>query len=71
MTTNITNLNKVRDAKDAKLYQIAQAQKIIDLFETANGRPASTMEELNEWVGSPEGRATLDAHRNENGTINP
>lgn len=44
------------DQSDAKAYRVAQAQKLLDLFEGAKGRPAKTVEELTEWAGSPEGR---------------
>jgi hypothetical protein len=69
--TNIINFNKVRDTKDADAYRLAQAQKMLDLFEAANGRPASTTKELGQWLNSPQGVAATANHRNENGTINP
>jgi hypothetical protein len=37
---------------DAYKYRLAQAQKLLDLYEEANGKPASTVEELDRWVGS-------------------
>jgi hypothetical protein len=41
---------------DAHVYRLAQVQKLLNLFEAAHrGRPARTVEELEEWVGSPEG----------------
>ena len=35
----------------------AQIRKLLDLFEGAHGRKAETVEELEKWLGSPEGRA--------------
>ena len=50
-------------------YRLAQAQKLLDLFEEANGHPARTAEELAAWLGSPRGRpvsATPDMFRKAN-----
>jgi hypothetical protein len=56
----------------AENYQLAQAQKILDVFQAANGRPARTIEELEKWVGSPEGQAALAIHHNpKTGKIDP
>jgi hypothetical protein len=52
-------------------YRLAQAQKLLDLFEAAHGRPASTADELGQWTESPEGRAALAAHQGPDGKINP
>jgi truncated hemoglobin YjbI len=42
---------------DARVYRLAQLQELLNLFEAAHrGRPAHTVEELEEWVGSPEGQ---------------
>ena len=67
----IINLNKVRDSKHGELYRLAQAQKMLDLFETANGRPAATTKELGRWLNSPEGIAATANHRTANGKIDP
>ena len=45
----------MKDAAD--MHGVAQAQKLLDLFENAKGRPARTMGELKDWLGSPEGQA--------------
>jgi hypothetical protein len=37
---------------DPYKYRLAQAQKLLDLYEEANGKPASTVEELDRWVGN-------------------
>jgi hypothetical protein len=50
--------------KDAEAYRLAQAQRMLDLFETANGHPARSLEELEKWVVSPEGQAALANNRN-------
>ena len=57
--------------RDAEKYRLAQAQKLLDLFEGANGRPARTVEELERWVGSPEGRAATACDRGKDGKIIP
>jgi hypothetical protein len=55
----------------AEAYRLAQAQKILDVFEAANGHPARTME-LEKWVGSPEGQAALAINSDpKRGTIDP
>jgi hypothetical protein len=40
-------------------YRLRQAEKILSLFETAHGRPARSIDELNQWVASPEGSRIL------------
>lgn len=55
----------------AERYRHAQAQKLLDLFEGAHGRPASTVEELEQWVASPEGRAALAYDHTPDGKIIP
>jgi hypothetical protein len=59
------------DASIGHNYRLAQAQKLLDVFEEAHGRPAQTYEELEDWAGSPEGKAALAYHRTPNGTIIP
>jgi hypothetical protein len=71
MKTKIINLSKARDSKDANLYRIAQAEKMLDLFEAANDRPADDVDELEKWAASPEGNAALAQHCNANGKIVP
>jgi len=58
-------------AKDAERYRLAQAQKLLELFEDAHGRPATTVTELLEWVASPEGRAAIAYDLDEDGKIIP
>ena len=42
---------------DAHAYRLAQVKKLLYLVKVAHrGRPARTVEELEEWVGSPEGQ---------------
>jgi hypothetical protein len=58
------------DKEAAEAYRLLQAQRILDLFEKDRGRPARTIEELDAWVGSPEGQALLAINKNpETGTI--
>jgi hypothetical protein len=35
--------------RSAEEYRLAQAQKLLDMFEAANGHPARTMQELVTW----------------------
>ncbi len=57
------------DAKAAEAYRLKQAQKMLDLFEVAHGRPATTIEELVRWAGTVEGKAVLADRRNQDGKI--
>ena len=42
---------------NAHAYRLAQTQEFLDLFQAAHrGRPARTVEVLEEWAGSPEGK---------------
>jgi hypothetical protein len=36
----------------AHAHRMAQVQKLLDAFEGAHGRPARTVQELNEWAAS-------------------
>lgn len=47
------------DREDADEYRVVQAENLFNLFQEAKGRPAKTFEELEEWLGSPEGEAAL------------
>jgi len=44
-------------------YRIPQAQKILDLYEEANGRPATTLEELIKWLSTAAGKAAMGYDR--------
>ncbi len=59
------------DQIHAHRYRLAQAQRLLDLFKDAHGRPAATVDELEQWVGSPEGRAATAYHRGKDGKIVP
>jgi hypothetical protein len=39
-----------RDKRDAHRYRLARAQHLLDLFAAARGRPAQTMDELEEFL---------------------
>lgn len=56
---------------DAESYQLRQAEKILELFKEANGREAASIEELEKWVASPEGRAATAYDRDDRGKIIP
>jgi hypothetical protein len=52
----------------ARANRLAQMQKLLDLFKAAHrGRPARTVEELEEWAGSPEGEQVTQKGFNKNG----
>ena len=55
----------------AEAYRLAQAQKMLDLFEDAHGRPARTIEELSEWTVSAEGERATAYDRSQDGKIIP
>jgi hypothetical protein len=55
----------------AESYQLAQAQKILDLFKVAKGKPARTMKELERWAASTSGREMMARHHDANGKIIP
>jgi hypothetical protein len=57
------------DAADA--HRLAQVRKLLDVFESEHGRPARTVQELNEWAASPEGKAALAYDRTPDGNIIP
>jgi hypothetical protein len=42
---------------------IPSAQKLLDLYEEANGKPARTLEELTKWMMSPAGKAATGYDR--------
>jgi hypothetical protein len=56
---------------DGHKYRLAQTEKLLALFEGAQGRPAETIEELEAWVGSGEGKAACAYDRTRDGKIIP
>lgn len=62
-------LREVRKA--AERHWTAQAQKLLDLFELANGGPAGTILELEKWVRTPRAQAVLSLHRDADGKLDP
>jgi hypothetical protein len=40
-------------------YRIPQAQKLLDLYEEANSRPATTPEELIKWLSTAADKAAI------------
>ena len=64
--------NTVQSVEEAAhAYHLAQAAKLISLFEKEHGDGPKTVEELSTWVGSPEGKAALAPHHDANGHIIP
>jgi hypothetical protein len=61
-----------KDAADAKAYRLLQAEKLLELFKGSHkGRPVQTMQELVEWLASPEGVAATADDRDPNGKVIP
>jgi hypothetical protein len=56
---------------DAEKYRLAQVEKLFDLFEGAHGRPAATIEEVEEWLKTPEGKKATAYDRTPSGKIIP
>lgn len=53
--SNQTMSNEESDTtRDAEKYRLRQAQVLLDLFEEAHARKASTMEELKAWIGAQD-----------------
>jgi putative tryptophan/tyrosine transport system substrate-binding protein len=61
----------MNDATDAKKWRFAQAEKLLSLFQQANGRPGRIAEELNDRLGSPEGKAATAYDQTPDGKIIP
>jgi hypothetical protein len=59
------------DREAVLVYRIKRAQKLLDVFEEINGRPAQTVQELEIWVASPAGKAALSENEGQGGTIIP
>lgn len=54
----VVDLGDQRDRRDGEKYRLHQAQQMLDDFEKAKGRPATSIEELTEWItGSTTGDA--------------
>ena len=53
----------------AQQHQLAQIQKLLDLFQAANGKPATSPEELDNWLASPEGRTVTAPHTDKDGKM--
>jgi len=71
MSSNIVDLGRVRDARDAKQYRLAQIQTVLDLFTQANGREPDSIEELDRWARSPSGLALIESHCDATGKLKP
>jgi hypothetical protein len=44
-----------RDRRDAEKYRLKEAQQLMDDFEKAKGRAATSIEELTEWAAERKG----------------
>jgi hypothetical protein len=55
--------NKKSDADNRRIKQV---QKILKLFKDAHGREAADDDELTAWLETPQGKAALAPHRDEN-----
>jgi hypothetical protein len=52
------------EAREAELYRLAQARRLMACYEEANGHPAPTTEALQEWVAANPDRIPKDEHGN-------
>ena len=59
------------EAEAAQQYRLAQAQRILDVFEAEHNRPVETIEELEQWVGSAPGKAALANYHDKDGHVIP
>jgi hypothetical protein len=60
------------DQEIAHAHRLRQAQRILDLFKSANQRAARNMEELTAWAATPKGAAALAINRDpDTGFIEP
>jgi hypothetical protein len=55
---------KLTDEQAANAYRLRQAEKILQIFKTDQGRQVESMEELELWAGTARGQAALARHRN-------
>jgi hypothetical protein len=51
--------------------EIAQFQKLLDLYEKAKGKPAATVKELEKWLSSAAGKAARAYDSTPDGKMNP
>jgi hypothetical protein len=58
-------------ADDNQKLRQARAQKMLELYVGANGRPPANMKELAEWMASPEGEAATAYDTDPHGQIIP
>jgi len=66
-----TNAKARKSRSAANQYRSVQAVKLLELFQSAQGHPAHTAEELETWLASAEGKQILAAPRDSNGKIKP
>jgi hypothetical protein len=57
--------------EDAHRYRCRCVEKLLALFEGDNGRPARTVLELEQWLGSARGKAATAYDRTPDGKIIP
>jgi hypothetical protein len=61
----------ISDREAGERHRLRQAQKLLDLFEDAHGKTATSQEELESWLASPDGRAALAYDLDAEGKIIP
>jgi hypothetical protein len=64
-------MTKKEPLSDFDRYQHVQILKLLDLFQGANGRLPSTVEELNAWLLTPEGEGATAYDSTPDGKIIP
>jgi hypothetical protein len=55
----ITELNEREKADPGYAYRLLQAQEILQIFQKTNGRPATSIQELENWLASENGKTAL------------
>jgi hypothetical protein len=63
-------MGQKKDEEDAHKYRLARAETMLKLFEEAHSHPV-TVEELENWVASPEGQEALAYYRQPDGKARP
>jgi hypothetical protein len=58
-------------AVSANKYRLKVAEKMLDLFKEAHGRPCQDPKELEDWAVTAEGKAAFARHRGPDGKIIP
>ena len=56
---------------NGEAYRLQRMEKLLELFKEANGREPTSVEDLERWMASPEGRAAIAYDLDKPGKIIP